>query len=314
MSVKLGYACINMTLKKDGIYVNRTITIKRLNDNIDKIKELATNNLQDLYKILVFNEANGIRFYRMSSDMFPHFGNPKVKSYSIDFARDLLLAAGNYAKHHGHRITMHPGQYTQLGSTNDAVVNQAIIDIENHAHILNMMGLSPSLGSCIIIHGGGTFKDKQSTIRRISQNFGRLSKSAREYLVFENDDHHYTVLDLLPLCETLGVPLCIDFFHHECNGAAEFDVYEPPILDRAIATWHGRKPKCHYSSQKPNARLGAHSDCMETLPSMMLDTCKKYDIDIMIEAKDKELCVLRLYDKYYEKKIYNDNRVEWIIK
>ena len=52
----------------------------------------------------------------------------------------------------------------------------------------------------------------------------------------------------------------------------------------------------HISEQKENARIGAHSDYIETIPDLLfkLDT----DIDIEVEAKQKELAIFKLYDKY----------------
>lgn len=317
MSVRLGYACICMTLKKDNIYTNRTTTVKVANTKGTAfLKELGKKNVTDLLHILKFNEEKGIRFYRLSSDMFPHWGNPKVKPYDIEFARESLQLAGKFAKDHGHRITMHPGQYTQLGSTKQSVIDQSIKDINNHAQILTMMGLSNVHGSVIIIHGGGTFGNKELTLQRLAENYEKISPEAKQLLIIENDDHHYTIRDLLPLCKLLKIPMCIDFFHHLCNNNEDtVEEYVKEIMD--IWGYRGMKPKCHWSSQKPNARKGAHSNCMPTIPSYIFDICRKYSADLMIEAKDKELCTLEMYKKYYIKYEYHDSsqpRVEWMLK
>ena len=73
-------------------------------------------------------------------------------------------------------------------------------------------------------------------------------------------------------------------------------------MERVLHTWTRRniKPKFHVSEQRPDARTGAHSDMIETIPSYLLDIPEKYgiDIDIMIEAKLKEQAIRYLYNKY----------------
>ena len=67
-----------------------------------------------------------------------------------------------YARAHGHRLTMHPGQFAQLGSPRREIVEQTYIDLEIHAQILRAMGLTPEEhGSVMIIHGGGAFEGKK---------------------------------------------------------------------------------------------------------------------------------------------------------
>ena len=72
----LGYACINMGLsnlpKSERITTNRSM-IRRTFEakGLSYVSELALKNVQDLCKIIQWNEENGIKFYRMSSDIFP---------------------------------------------------------------------------------------------------------------------------------------------------------------------------------------------------------------------------------------------------
>ena len=73
--------------------------------------------------------------------------------------------------------------------------------------------------------------------------------------------------------------------------------YIPGILD----SWkrRGIKPKFHVSEQG-SGRCGHHSDYIEVLPEYLLEIPKKYKVkvDIMIEAKAKELAIKKLYEKY----------------
>ena len=72
----LGYACINMGLsslsKSKRVTTNRSM-IRRtfLEKGLSYASELALQNCLDLEKIIQWNEDNDIKFYRMSSDLFP---------------------------------------------------------------------------------------------------------------------------------------------------------------------------------------------------------------------------------------------------
>ena len=60
----------------------------------------------------------------------------------------------------------------------------------------------------------------------------------------------------------------------------------------------GIKPKFHVSEQG-SGKIGHHSDYIEILPEYLLEIFEKYgiNIDIMIEAKAKELSIHKLYEK-----------------
>ena len=72
--MNLGYACINMTLgsQTPRVTTNRSM-IKRtfVEKGIEYAGELGLQNAHDLFKILQWNNRKGIKFFRVSSDMFP---------------------------------------------------------------------------------------------------------------------------------------------------------------------------------------------------------------------------------------------------
>jgi len=61
----------------------------------------------DIVGILEWNERFGIRFMRISSEMFP-FASHAELGYTLEFAKPELSAAGRIAMKYGHRLTMHP--------------------------------------------------------------------------------------------------------------------------------------------------------------------------------------------------------------
>lgn len=316
MSVRLGYACLPLVPRDQGIFCSRTLTLKSLAEKgVEEAKKLMLENIEDLIKIIQYNEDCGIRFFRCTSNLCPHAENPRAPHYDIDFAADGLKRAGDLARRYGHRITMHPGQYVQLGSPHEEVVAQSVRDLNLHAKIFQMMGLTPEMGSVMIVHGGGTFGDKAATLARWEATYRALPPDTRKYISAENDEFSYSVMDLLPMCEKINVPLCVDFFHHLVGHSSQFNIYDSELMQRVMNTWklRGIKPKCHWSNQAPNARKGTHADCVEDIPKPILDICVKYGCDAMLETKLKDLCVIEVLQKYFYK-INNNGRIEWYLK
>lgn len=293
--MNLGYACLNTTLKNKS----RTATVKTLTamgkDAVPFLQKLALANLQEILSVLEWNESKGIKFFRLSSNIFPHMGNGEFKEPyfhgDIKFATDILSKIGEYARRHGHRITFHANPYIQLGTPTELVWTKSLFDIGMHYKILVMMGFVPGQYNCLIVHGGGVFDDKTKTIARIHTRLKSIPKKIRQMIVFENDEWHYTPDDLLPICEKWKLGFCFDVFH---NSVHQTPVkLTKPFLKRVFATW-SVMPKMHISEQDPENRKGSHSDYVKTIPPWLL----KLKVDLMIEAKQKELAVLYLKRKY----------------
>jgi UV DNA damage endonuclease len=303
------------------------MTLKSAHERgLGAIIEMSKKNAADLLTILKWNEAHGIRFFRITSNLIPHCENPKlqleikkktitedgisVSVADISFLDSELEQVGAYARAHGHRLTFHPGQYAQLASPDQRIVAQTVQDLAIHAQIFIKMGMTPSDGSVMIIHGGGTFGDIREASKRWISNFRTLPKWISQYVAVENDEHQYSVLDLLPICEELNIPLCPDFFHHSVKHAREFDIMDWKVLGRIVETWkrRGITGKCHLSEQRPGERRGAHSDCITSIPNHILDFAKRHNFDIMLEVKHKDKCLLSVLKKQF---IYVNNM--WVV-
>lgn len=292
--MNLGYACINMSMGKkvstNRAMVKRTFETKGL----DYVSELALANAKDVIKILEWNRINKINLFRLSSTIIPwgdHIDITQLKDYKeIKFE---LKKAGDFAKFHNMRINSHPGPFVVLTSPNETVVNNAIADLELHAKIFDMMGLSKTPFNNINIHCNGVYGDKQSAMDRFCKNFKRLSKSVRSRLTVENDDKAsmYSVLDLMYIHKQIGIPIVFDYHHHKfCTGG----LTEEEALKLAATTWpDGIRQEVHYSESKalhennPKEKPQAHSLYINELPNTY-----GLDIDVMVEAKGKELAIL----------------------
>jgi UV DNA damage endonuclease len=290
----LGYACINMTMgKKVGTnrsMVKRTFQAKGL----DYVSELALLNAKDIIKILEWNRLNGIKFFRLSSAIVPWGDNidlTQLKDYKE--IKSELKKAGDFAKFHNIRITSHPGPFVVLTSPKENVVEAAIKDLELHGKIFDMMGLSKTPYNKINIHCNGVYGDKISAMDRFCKNFKRLSKSVQSRLTVENDDKAsmYSVCDLMYIHERIKIPIVFDYHHYQfCKGVLS----EDEALELAVSTWPmGITPVVHYSESKAlhendsKVKPQAHSDYIKQLPNTY-----GINVDIMVEAKAKELAIL----------------------
>ena len=127
--VQLGLCCMNSMLRKQKppIFASRKMIIRSVEEKgIDALKEKIIQNLKDVLTLMDWNEQNGIKVFRLSSELFPHKSNEKVENYSFDFAKDLLQEIGEKSKQYNQRITFHPGQYNVVGTPNEKCFNQTI--------------------------------------------------------------------------------------------------------------------------------------------------------------------------------------------
>lgn len=263
------------------------------------VQDLGLANARDIVKMLRWNDKYGIKFMRLSSEMFPFASHDQYGYKLAPFASEVLAEAGRVAAELGHRLTTHPGQFTQLGSPRKEVVRAAIRDLDYHDEMLSLLKLpdQQNRDAVMILHMGGMFGDKEATLNRFRENYALLSDSVKRRLVLENDDVSWSVHDLLPVCEELNIPLVLDYHHHNivfdpCMREGTLDIMQ--LYDRIRATWTRKRinQKMHYSEATAAAvtprERRKHSARVKTLPP-----CPP-DMDLMIEAKDKEQAVFEL--------------------
>lgn len=302
MSLNLGYACINMNLSEKGISTNRGMIKKTfLNKGKDYAADLALKNLEDLKTIIKWNSENGIFIYRMSSCLFPWMSEYDFKDlYNYDAILKSCKEIGKLASDHGQRLSFHPGHFDILATSNPDVLRRTVLDLNQHAQIMDMMELREDGYNTINIHVGGAYGDKASALKRFCENFGLLQLSARKRLTVENDDKAsmYSVNDLYNgVYKEIKIPIIFDFHHHRmCDGG----LTERAALQLAASTWpSGIRPLTHYSSSK---KLNEDSSVNHQAHAEYLyEQVNTYglDIDIELEAKAKELALVK-YRKDYE--------------
>ena len=294
--MKIGYACINMTLQTaGGITTNRSMRQKTFNERgLDYCSELALQNVKDLVHIIKWNNEMRIKQFRMSSDIFPWMAYYQLDELpDYEEISDYLYMAGDEASGK-QRLTFHPGHFNVLGSPNPTVVNKTIKELNQHSEIMNIMGLSRTPYNKINIHIAGAYGDKQATLDRWINNYHKLNFSTQERLTVENDDKAsmFSVKELYEgIYKKTDVPIVFDFYHHKfCTGG----LTEQEALELALSTWpKGITPCTHYSESRRKEKLDesiraqAHSD-------LIYNKIPTYgnEFDCVVEAKHKELAVV----------------------
>ncbi|HYF70311.1 MAG TPA: UV DNA damage repair endonuclease UvsE [Ohtaekwangia sp.] len=301
--MRIGYACLNNTLAIDKIKVNRSCIRKTfLEKGIAYASSLALQNIIDLEFVVEWNIQNAIPLYRMSSDMFPWMSEYELGELpEIERIETILRRIGEKVKQHHHRLTYHPGPFNVLASPDHNVVAKTSKELRQHAEIMDLMQLPLTPFAKINIHVGGAYGDKVAALDRFALNFEKLPDAVQRRLTIENDDkaNMYAVQDLLLLHSKIGIPIVFDYLHHQfCAG----NYTTAEAFHAAVSTWaSGITPVVHYSSSKKQfedatAMAAAHADYIyEQIPRYGMN------VDIVLEAKAKELAVLRYHDQFESK-------------
>lgn len=278
----IGYACMNLDTYPSSF---RTCRLKNLNENIHR--ELIEHNLDVLESMIDYNILNKVKLYRISSSLIPFASSKECTLYWKSEFKERLIEIGQKINSYKMRISVHPGQYTIINSPKYEVVENSIKELKYHCDILEALQADKSCK--IILHIGGMYKDKKSAIKRFVENYKTLPSEVKERLVIENDDKIFNIEDALQISSMTGVPVIYDNLHHFLLPSM-YNLNEGEILEKVICTWNKKeRPKIHYSQQAVGKPKGSHSSTIN-LKKFIEDyenTYKYFDIDIMLEVKDK---------------------------
>lgn len=299
MRIRLGYVAIALGLPKTTSSSNVTYTYYQKmiteKEKLNKLKQVSYSNIIDLRKILEYNIKNNIHFYRITSSLIPLATHPEVNwDYRKVFAVDFKII-GDLIKEHRMRVDTHPDQFNVINSIDDKVVENTERNLWFHVNLFEDIGYP--LGK-MILHIGSGAGGKKDALKRFKNNFRQFPDEITSKIILENDDKTFTAKETLQLCNNLGVPMVLDIHHHICNNDGySIDEILPDILD----TWKDEKlpPKLHFSSPKDYSKDRKHADFINGKDFVeFIELCKPLnkDIDIMLEAKKKDLALFNLVD------------------
>ncbi len=271
-------------------------------------------SLQYLDGVLDHLVKHNVPMYRMSSDIAPYVTHPTMPQFhnQITECRAELESFGTRAKALGLRLSFHPSQFILLNAPDAKIVDQSVRELTAQAEILDIMGCGPE--AVMVTHVGGTYGDKPAGIKRWANVYHTLGEPVRRRLVLENDDIRYSAADALEVHGLTGVPLVFDHQHHWCLNTDQSPVRG--TVEKFLATWPaGVRPKIHYSSPRTEMRelkrrdkvtkkvktvlvppiWTGHADYVNPFEfTQFLNETAGLVFDIMVEAKSKDLAVLRL--------------------
>lgn len=311
MNYKIGSCCIWLTDtgETDAQFAFNSTTqswLKR-NPNLveDRLWELASNNLHNLYAIVkhLSTLPEHLRMMRIGSEILPFY---TVAEYKWFYDRSdvrisiesLLSKIGTLARQFDIRLSFHPGQYCVLGSDRSEVIDRSIEDIEYHAYLAAGMGYTKwhDCGFKINVHANGKFG-----IDGILAVLPRLSTTARNLISFENDEYSTGLDDILKLADHAAIVVDL---HHDLIFTGQYRSSTDPVFDKIVDSWRGIRPVLHYSQYKPEfivdqnelilpahskAKLRSHSDRLSHLAGMFYVAEFLPNFDVQVEAKDKNL-------------------------
>ncbi|MXP62790.1 UV DNA damage repair endonuclease UvsE [Roseomonas sp. M0104] len=272
-------------------------------------------SLEYMDRALDYLDKHDIRMYRLSSDLAPYATHPDMPQFHT-MVRDSdaeLRAFGAKARRLGIRLSFHPSQYVVLNSPDPQLVEKSIWDLSSQAEMLDRMELGPE--AVMVIHVGGTYGDRAAANARWVETWNaRLPEHVRRRLVLEHDDLRFSVSDILWIHERTGVRLIFDHQHFWCLNPDRLELRE--ALEQVLRSWPpGQRPKVHFSSPRTEMRELKRKDkgtgrqrtvLVPPVNTGHADFCNPFEFitfmrtagglefDVMLEAKVKDLALLRL--------------------
>lgn len=308
MEIRFGYACLPISINETSSSILTYTYYKKLGSKgYDKLRSVILSNFDSLKKILKYNIANDITFFRLTSNLIPLASHPNV-SVDLNEYSDNFKEIGDIIKKYDMRIDIHLDPYYVLNSTRDDVVSSTISILKFYRTMFDLANIDYK----IITHVGGKSGGKKEGMKRFINNFNLLDDDLKKHIILENDDKVYNIRNVLKICNVLNIPMVLDYHHFICNRNNEkIEDY----IEKIFATWNGCRPKIHFSSPKSKKEKRAHHDYIDVDSFIsFLDKIKDKvsDFDCMIEAKAKDEAMFRLIRnlRYLGYKI-DKNTLKW---
>lgn len=256
-------------------------------------------SIENLFAVLDYLKEKEIRVFRLPSDFIPYATHPehpelnwkkqiREASAEIDLLRRRLEAEPV-------RLSFHPSQFVLLNSPRSEVVKASLEELRWQSRLLDLIGQSAE--ARVLLHVGGVYDDRPAAAERMRRQLDRLPDYLRRRLALENDDRLWNAREVAAFCREAGIPAIFDLHHHACLPGGEQWL---PALSRALQTWGDLRPKIHLSSprlQEP-LRIRAHADYIDPWLWARFRSAVQAaglpEFDVMLEAKAKDLAVLRL--------------------
>jgi UV DNA damage endonuclease len=268
-------------------------------------------SLAYLRDLLDYLRRHQIGLYRLAGQLAPYLTHPDLPRFhhQLEECATELAALGDLARQYQLRLTLHPAFYVQLNSPDPNQVARAQTELCAAAALLESFGVGKE--AIIVIHVGSAFGDPITGRARFVAAYDRLPANVRARLALENDDRTYDIQDLYWIHKRTGIRLVLDVLHHRCHNPSRLPTVEALAL--ALGSWPpDEQPKIHFSSPRTELRRSVRRGALHLqlpLPNQHSDFIHPFEFidfmqeareaglrpfDIMLEAKAKELALIRL--------------------
>ncbi|MBW4873459.1 MAG: UV DNA damage repair endonuclease UvsE, partial [Paeniclostridium sp.] len=245
---------------------------------------------------LRYNIENNIHFYRITSNLIPLGTHPEVNfQYRKYFKKDFEYI-GKLIKDNNMRVDTHPDQFNVINSLRDEVVENTIKSLKFQSQLFDDINYK---NGKMVIHIGSSQGGKEESIKRFINNLKYFPKEVVSRLILENDDKVFSARDVLNICKFTKLPMVLDVHHHICKNDGE---KLSDIINEVFDTWKDEElpPKIHFSSPKEFDKDRKHADFIDSKSFMdfiyLMKEKSNRNFDIMIEAKKKDLALLKLVE------------------
>jgi UV DNA damage endonuclease len=284
----LGLVCI--TVGPEVRY--RTTTRTRFLALADDAKralldELYRHNIRTLFNAIDYCAGRGIRLYRVTSNLFPQVDH-EIGKRVREMLGPGMSGFAAHAQRNNVRVVIHPDQWVVINSESPTVVGNSIAILQDHARTFDLLGLSRSSWSTMLIHGGkgGRPDELVAAVEGLPENI-------RARFALENDESCYSAAQILNVCRRACVPMVFDAHHHVVRE--KLDSYEHrSVREMTLAARETWRPQpdwqlVHISNGDASFTDPRHSEKIKRFPTAFLDVPW-----VEVEAKGKEEAILPL--------------------
>ena len=300
--MKKSLCCISLKLQEQGVKANtmtktRFLALER-KEALSIVSKRTLNNVIVTRKTIEFCGKHNWN-YRISSDLFPLATLPEA-NLSLNVLPDYNLIlqefkiASDIIKKYNVRCSTHPDQFVVPASGNPSVSAKSIVELTNHATMMDLFGLPQSYDAPINIHMNCYKGDLQEIANRFINVYNNLPINVKSRLVLENEDkpNSWNVQQLYDFIYTkTGIPITYDNLHHRCNPG-KLSAKDAVML--AKSTWPNRSLFHFSDNDLTNKNPRAHGDYVRELPTEYVGL----DVDFEFEFKAKDYALERFEKEF----------------
>ena len=301
--MKKSLCCISLQLQEKGIKANtmtktRFLALER-KSAVDTVSKRTLNNVSTTVQIISLCASKGWN-YRISSDLFPLATLPEA-NLSFDILPDknkiyeMFKLGSEIITKNKVRCSTHPDQFVVPASANTSVVQKSIVELKNHATVMDLFGLPQSYEAPINIHMNCYKGNTKDIAKRFIDVYNDFPTNVKSRLVLENEDkpNSWGLIKLYDLIyQKTGIPITYDSHHFRLNNPENISPEKAILM--CMETWGKYKPLFHYSNGKTGPTDRSHSDYVYTLHKELFEN----DVDVDFEFKAKDYALERFEKEF----------------